>query len=77
MTSATLRPVASNGVIREEAALEFSSAEPPTAGSTRGTTPRRLSVTGRVGSLQIDGMLTKKGLKFCSAPARPRAAAMT
>jgi hypothetical protein len=77
MTSATLSPVASNGVVREEAALVFSSDEPPTAGSTRGTTPRRLSVTGRVGSLQIDGMLTRKGLKFCSAPARPRAAAMT
>jgi hypothetical protein len=63
--------------VRDLAALAFSKSEPVTAGSIRGTTPRRASVLGRVGSLQIDGMLTTKGLKFCSAPARPRAAAMT
>jgi len=77
MTSATLFPVASKGVVREVAAFAFSTAEPPTAGSTRGTTPRRAAVVGRVGSLQMDGTLTLKGLKFCSAPASPRAAAIT
>lgn len=67
MTSATLSPVASNGVPRDVAWLEFSSIEPPTAGSTNGTMPRRDSVVGRVGSLHIDGISTTKGLKFCSA----------
>ena len=56
--------------------LAFSRASPPTAGSMRGTTPRRAAVVGRVGSEQMDGMLTTKGLKFCSAATRPRAAAM-
>lgn len=59
------------------AEFAFSSAEPPTDGSTRGTTPRSAAVVGRVGSPQIVGMLTTNGLKFCSAPARPLAAAMT
>ena len=58
--------------------LEFASSTscPTTAGSMRGTTPRRAAVVGRVGSEQTDGMLTTKGLKFCSAATRPRAAAM-
>jgi hypothetical protein len=37
---------------------------------------RRAAVVGRVGSEQIEGMLTTKGLKFCSAATRPRAAAI-
>ncbi len=77
MTSATLSPAALKGVVKEVAALAFSRVDPVTAGSMRGTTPRRASVVGRVGSLHIDGIETTKGLKFCSAPASPRAAAMT
>lgn len=77
MTSATLRSVASNGVVKLEAAFAFSRMEPVTAGSMSGTTPRRARVVGSVGSEQMEGMDTTKGLKFCSAPARPRAAAMT
>ena len=45
----------------------FSTSCPPTAGSIRGTTPRSSADFGRVGSLQMDGMDTTKGLKFCSA----------
>jgi len=75
MTSATLSPVASNGAVRDVAWLAFSSVEPPTAGSTNGTMPRRARVVGKVGSLHMDGMSTLKGLKFCSAATRPRAAA--
>ena len=55
--------------------LAFSRASPPTAGSIKGTTPRRARVVGRVGSEQMEGMLTTKGLKFCSAATSPRAAA--
>jgi len=62
--------------LREVAEFAFSVADPPTAGSTRGTIPRRAAVVGSVGSLQIDGILTTKGLKFCSAATRPAAAAM-
>lgn len=76
MTWATLKPSAEKGVTIDLAELAFSSASPPTAGSMRGTTPRRAAVLGRVGSEQMDGMLTTKGLKFCSAATRPRAAAM-
>lgn len=43
----------------------------------RGTTPRRAAVVGSVGSLQMEGISTTNGLKFCSAPAKPRAAAIT
>lgn len=68
--------MASNGVILEEFEFAFSTSCPITAGSMRGTTPRRAAVVGRVGSEQIDGTLTTKGLKFCSAATRPRAAAM-
>lgn len=75
MTWATLIPSAAKGVTIEVAELAFSVASPPTAGSMRGTTPRRAAVVGRVGSEQMDGMLTTNGLKFCSAATRPRAAA--
>lgn len=54
--------------------LAFSTTSPTTDGSIKGTTPRRASVVGRVGSEQMDGMDTKKGLKFCSAATKPRAA---
>lgn len=76
MTCATLNPSAGKGVVIDFFELAFSRASPPTAGSMRGTTPRRAAVVGRVGSEQMDGMLTTKGLKFCSAATRPRAAAM-
>lgn len=68
--------MASKGVTIEVAELAFSVASSPTAGSMRGTTPRSAAVVGRVGSEQIEGMETTKGLKFCSAATRPRAAAM-
>lgn len=64
-------PVALNAVLSDAAEFEFSRAEPPTAGSMRGTMPRRTAVVGRVGSLQIEGMWTRKGLKFCSAATKP------
>ena len=54
--------------------MAFSVLDPPTAGSMRGTIPRKASVVGRVGSLQIVGMLTTNGLKFCSAATSPIAA---
>jgi hypothetical protein len=74
MICATLKPALANGVVFEVTELEFSRAEPPTAGSTRGTTPLRAAV---VGSSQMLGTLTTKGLKFCSAATRPLAAEMT
>jgi hypothetical protein len=74
MTWATLNPSAGKGVIFDALALAFSTASPTTAGSMSGTTPRRAAVVGRVGSEQIDGMLTINGLKFCSAATSPRAA---
>lgn len=77
MTCATLKPVLVNGVVFEVAEFEFSRAEPPTAGSTRGTTPLRATVVGKVGSSQMVGTSTTKGLKFCSAATRPMAAEMT
>lgn len=49
--------------------------DPTTAGSTSGMTPLRRGLAGRLASLQMVGMLTTKGLKFCSAPTKPRAAA--
>ena len=76
ITWATLMPVLEKAVLREVAEFAFSVAEPPTAGSTRGTIPRRATVVGRVGSLQMEGTSTTKGLKFCSAATRPWAAAM-
>lgn len=76
MTWATLKPSAGKGVVIDFFELAFSRTSPTTAGSMRGTTPRRAAVVGRVGSEQMDGMLTRKGLKFCSAATRPRAAAM-
>lgn len=76
MTSATLNPVASKEVVTELLEFAFSVEDPPTAGSTRGTIPLRASVVGRVGSEQMDGISTLKGLKFCSAATRPLAAAM-
>ena len=76
MISATLMPALANGVVTDFAELAFSRSEPTTAGSMRGTIPRRASVVGRVGSLQIDGTETTKGLKFCSAATSPRAAAI-
>lgn len=76
MTWATLSPSAGKGVIFDLLALAFSTISPTTAGSMRGTTPRRAAVVGRVGSEQIDGMSTRNGLKFCSAATRPRAAAI-
>ena len=75
ITCATLNPSALNGVVTELADRAFSTSEPPTAGSTSGTTPRSSALFGRVGSEQIDGIETAKGLKFCSAATRPRAAA--
>jgi hypothetical protein len=77
MICATLKPALANGVVFEVTELEFSRAEPPTAGSTRGTTPLRAAVVGKVGSSQMLGTLTTKGLKFCSAATRPLAAEMT
>lgn len=77
MTWATLRPSAVKGVVMEVLELAFSRVDPPTAGSIRGTTPRRAAVFGRVGSEQMDGTETTNGLKFCSAATKPRAAAMT
>lgn len=75
MISATLKPVLANGVLIDAAELAFSVADPSTAGSTSGTIPRRASVAGRDGSLQMDGIVAAKGLKFCSAATRPLAAA--
>jgi hypothetical protein len=66
-TSATLSPVASNGVTRDCAESWLARVEPPTAGSMRGKIPRKTAVVGRVGSLQMVGMFWTKGLKFCSA----------
>lgn len=77
ITSATLRPSASNGVATLVLLFAFSSSLPPTAGSTRGTTPRSAAVVGSAGSEQIFGTETTKGLKFCSAATRPRAADTT
>ena len=57
MTSATLMPSALNGVVRDWAEAAFSTSDPPTAGSTRGTMPRMRALVGRVGSLQMVGML--------------------
>lgn len=53
--SATDRPSASKGSSREAAALAFSMSESSTAGSTRGTMPRRASVAGSEASLQRVG----------------------
>jgi hypothetical protein len=75
ITCATLNPAALNCVCSEAAEFWFSTVDPTTAGSIRGTMPRRREFAGRVGSLQIEGMLTRKGLKFCSAATKPRAAA--
>lgn len=75
MTSATDIPVLLSCVVSEAAELAFSLSEPVTAGSMRGTIPRRSGLTGREVSLQIEGTETTKGLKFCSAATRPRAAA--
>jgi hypothetical protein len=55
--SAMLIPAAAMGDLADEAERAFATSEPTTAGSMRGVIPRRISVTGRVGSLQIDGML--------------------
>lgn len=77
ITSATLRPSAANGVVVLVALFAFSVALPPTAGSIKGTTPRRAAVVGKVGSEQMFGTETAEGLKFCSAATRPRAAEMT
>lgn len=75
MISATLKPALANGVLRDFAELAFSRSDPVTAGSMRGITPRSASVFGRVGSLQMEGILVAKGLKFCSAATSPLAAA--
>lgn len=77
ITSATLRPSAANGVVVLVALFAFSVSLPPTAGSIKGTTPRRAAVVGKVGSEQMFGTETAEGLKFCSAATRPRAAEMT
>lgn len=77
ITSATERPVASNGVVSEVAELAFSVSDPVTAGSTRGTIPRSSCVAGRVASPQIEGISTLKGLKFCSAATTAAAPLMT
>lgn len=71
---ATLKPSALNGVLALLFEFAFSTLEPTTAGSTRGTIPLKTAVVGRVGSEQIDGTLTTKGLKFCSADTTPLAA---
>jgi hypothetical protein len=76
-TSAWLRPSALKGFAREVAELAFSTSEPPTAGSTRGTMPRSSGVAGRLASEQMVGMAAAKGLKFFSAATRAAAAAMT
>jgi hypothetical protein len=76
-TSATLRPLALNGFARDLAELAFSTSEPPTAGSTRGTMPRSSGVAGRLASEQRAGMEAAKGLKFFSAATRAAAPAMT
>lgn len=73
-TSATLRPVASNGVTSDCAESLFAMSEPPTAGSIRGTMPLKTAVVGRVGSLHKVGMFWTKGLKFCSAAMKSWAA---
>lgn len=72
--SAILFPVASRGVVKEAFDAAFSTSEPVTAGSMRGTIPRRASVVGRVGSEQKVGLSVADGLKFCSAATRPFAA---
>jgi hypothetical protein len=74
ITWATLRPSAGSGVVNDAFDAAFSASEPTTAGSTSGITPRRRGLAGRVGSSQNVGMETTKGLKFCSAATRPRAA---
>lgn len=76
MTSATLRPSALKAVVLLVAELAFSVSLPTTAGSMSGTIPLSTAVVGSVGSLQIEGMLTTNGLKFCSAATRPFAAAI-
>jgi hypothetical protein len=75
MISATLRPALANGVLMLLADRAFSVAAPTTSGSMSGTIPLRATVVGRVGSLQMVGILTLNGLKFCSAATRPLAAA--
>lgn len=77
ITSATLNPSAVNGVEILDLLFAFSPSLPPTAGSIKGTTPRREAVVGNVGSEQIFGTEATKGLKFCSAATRPRAAEIT
>lgn len=77
ITSATLNPSAVNGVEILDLLFAFSLSLPPTAGSIKGTTPRRAAVVGNVGSEQIFGTEATKGLKFCSAATRPRAAEVT
>lgn len=72
--SAMLFPVASRGVVKDAADAAFSTSAPVTAGSTRGTIPRRASVVGSVGSEQNVGLSVADGLKFCSAATRPFAA---
>ncbi len=54
MTLAALRPSALNGVLRELTSLAFSTSEPTTEASTRGTTPRSSAVTGK--EVSIFGM---------------------
>lgn len=77
MTCATDMPVALKGVLRDVFELAISVSDPTTAGSTRGTMPRSSAVAGRVASPQMEGTLTEKGLKFCSAATSPAAALIT
>jgi hypothetical protein len=72
--SATLKPAAVRGVVREAAEAAFCAAAPSTAGSTRGMIPLRASVTGSVASLHSVGCVAANGLKFCSAATSPLAA---
>lgn len=55
--SATLIPTATSGVLAVLADRLLATTAPTTAGSMRGVMPRRISVAGRVGSLQMVGML--------------------
>jgi hypothetical protein len=75
--SATLRPASVKGLASDVAELAFWTSAPTTAGSTRGTMPRRAAVAGRLASLQMVGICWAKGLKFFSAATRAAAAAMT
>jgi hypothetical protein len=71
-----LLPVASRGLARDWAERALATAALAVSGSMRGVTPRSSGVTGRVGSLQMEGTSTTKGFVFFSAATMPRAAAM-